>query len=158
MEPARQPALDPRIAGLLAQTVPRIDPRTFTIAGVPPAYEPSVRLALVDVHAPFFVQVMTREVSVVLAEDEWKRVREKFPGAREERGYRLITLDVKLDWDVTGYLSAVTAALAEAQVPVGVLSSFHHDHLLVRADLLERATTALQRLIETARAATQPSQ
>jgi hypothetical protein len=157
MEPAMRPALDPRIAGLLAQTVLRIDPRTFTIAGVPPSYERSVRAALVDVHAPFFVQVMAREVSVVLAEDEWARVRARFPGAREERGYRLLTLDVKLAWDVTGFLSAVTTALADEQIPAGVLSSFHRDHLLVRADLLERAAAALQRLIDAARAATQPS-
>ncbi len=147
-------SLDPTIAPLLAQTALRVDPRAFTIASVPPAYEPSVRLALADVHAPFFVQVMATEVSLILADDEWARARPRFKGAKEERGYRLITLEVKLDWDVTGYLAAVTKALADAQVPVGVLSSFHQDHLLVRAVLLEKAITALQRLIDAARAAT----
>jgi len=150
-------SVDPTIAPLLAQTALRVDPRAFTIASVPPAYEPSVRLTLADVHAPFFVQVMAKEVSLILADDEWARVRPRFKGAREEPGYRLVTLEVKLDWDVTGYLAAVTKALADEHVPVGVLSSFHHDHLLVRTALLERALAALQRLIAAARAATDPA-
>jgi hypothetical protein len=145
--------LDPAVASLLAQTAIRVDPRTFTVASVSPAYEPSVRLATAGVHAPFFVQVMATEVSIIVADDEWARVRARFKGAKEERGYRLITLDVKLDWDVTGYLASVTKALADEHVPVGVLSSFHHDHLLVRADLLEQALAALQRLVDAARAA-----
>jgi hypothetical protein len=145
--------VDPAIAPLLAKTVVRVDPRAFTIASVPPAYEPSVRLALADVHAPFFVQVMAKEVSLILAEDEWERVRPRFKGTKEERGHRLITLDVHLDWDVTGYLAAITKSLADEEIPVGVLSSFHHDHLLVRAELMEKAVAALRRLIDAARAA-----
>ena len=148
------PSFDRAIAPLLAATVLRVDPRAFTIAGVPHVYESSVRVALADVHAPFFVQVTSTELSLILADDEWARVRTRFRGAKEERGYRLITLDVKLDWDVTGYLAAVTKTLAEHQVPVGVLSSFHHDHLLVRNDLLERAMDALRELVDEARAAT----
>jgi hypothetical protein len=151
---AATPSIDPAIAPLLAATVLRVDPRAFTIASVPPIYEPSVRVALADVHAPFFVQVMAKEVSLILADDEWASVRPRFKGVKEEPGYRLITLDVKLDWDVTGYLAAVTKALADDQIPVGVLSSFHHDHLLVRSDLLERAAASLQRLLDAARAAT----
>jgi hypothetical protein len=147
------PPLDPAIAPLLAATVLRVDPRAFTIASVPPTYEASVRGAMADVHAPFFVQVMAKEISLILADDEWARVRTRFKGAKEEPGYRLITLEVKLDWDVTGYLAAVTQALADDQIPVGVLSSFHHDHLLVRIDLADSAVEAIRRLVDAARTA-----
>lgn len=148
------PPLDSAIAPLLAATVLRVDPRAFTIASVPTVYESSVRVAVADVHAPFFVQVMAKELSLILADDEWTRVRTRFTGAKEEPGYRLITLEVKLDWDVTGYLAAVAKALADDQIPVGVLSSFHHDHLLVRVDLMHRALAALQGLIDAARVST----
>ncbi len=145
--------IDPQITGLVAQTVLRVDPRSFNIVAVPASLEISVRKTLVDVHAPFFVQFFPHEQTIVLAQDEWIRVREKFPGAREEPGYRLITLEANLDWQVVGYLSVVTAALANASIPVGVLSSFHHDHLLVRGDRLDNAVAVLQHLIDAARAA-----
>ncbi len=148
------PPLDARIARLLARTTLRVDPRSFNIVAVPVPLENSVRNVLADVLAPFFVQFLPHEQTIVLAEDEWGRVREKFPGAREEPGYRLITLEAYLDWQVVGYLSVVTAALASARIPVGVLSSFHHDHLLVRGDRLDNAVAALQHLIDAARAAT----
>ncbi len=146
--------LDPEIAGLLASTTLRVDPRAFTIVGVSPSLEMSVRKTLTDVHTPFFVQFFPHEQTIVLADDEWARVRTKFPGAREEPGYRLITLEANLDWQVVGYLSRVTAALAASGIPIGVLSSFHHDHLLVRGDRLDNATAVLQHLIDAARAAT----
>ena len=143
--------LDVRIATLLAQTRVRVDPRAFVIVGLPPAHEASLRGALAGIYAPFFVQIFPHEHTLVLPEDEWIRLRAKFPGAREEPGHRLITLDVVLDWEVTGYLAAVTAALAEAGIPVGVLSSFHHDHLLVRDVHLTHAESALKQLLDAAR-------
>ena len=89
----------------------------------------------------------------MLATDEWTRARSAFRDTEAEAGYRLITLEVRLDWQVTGYLAAVTRALADAGVPVGVLSSFQYDHLLVRDDLLGKAEAALQHLIDAAGAA-----
>ena len=123
------------------------------IASVPVRLESTVRKTLGDLHAPFFVQIGADELTVVLATDEWTRVRSAFRDAEVEAGYRLITLEVRLDWDVTGYLAAVTRALADAGVPVGVLSSFHYDHLLVRDDLLGKAEAALHHLIDAAGAA-----
>jgi hypothetical protein len=144
-------ALDPKIADLLAGTTLRVDPRSFVIAGVPTSLEASVRNALVEIHAPFFAQLFPHEQTIVLAEDEWARVRARFPGAREEPGYRLITLEATLDWQVVGYLSVVTTALAGAGIPVGVLSSFHYDHLLIRGDRVEEAVAALRHLIDATR-------
>jgi hypothetical protein len=123
------------------------------IASVPVRFDSALRKALAQVHAPFFVQIGSEELTAVLATDEWTRVHRAFPGATEEAGYRLITLEVRLDWQVIGYLAAVTRALADAGVPVGVLSSFHYDHLLVRGDLLGKAEAALQHLIDAAGAA-----
>lgn len=145
-----------RIAALLAQTRVRVDPRAFVIVGIPSAHEASLRGALAGIYAPFFVQIFPDEHTLVLPEDEWVRLRAKFSGAQEAFGHRLITLDVVLDWEVTGYLAAVTGALVEAGIPIGVLSSFHHDHLLVRDAHLTRAEAVLQELFDAARAAVAP--
>ncbi|MDR7521206.1 MAG: ACT domain-containing protein [Armatimonadota bacterium] len=142
---------DPEIARLLAATALRIDPRGFVVVGVSPFYEVSMRKAMAEVHAPFFVQFFPHEQTIVLAEDEWARVRAKFRGAREEGGYRLVTLEATVDLITASYLTVVTAALAEAGIEARVLSSFHHDHLLVPADRLDDALAALQRLIDVAR-------
>lgn len=135
---------DERIDTLLAATRVRIDPRLFVIVAVPVPHAATLRGMLAQIYAPFFIQMFPDEQTIVVPEDEWRRLHATIPGAREETGYRLVTLDAVLDWDVTGYLAAVTAALAGAGVPVGVLSSFHHDHLLVQDAHLDRAVAALQ--------------
>jgi hypothetical protein len=116
-------------------------------------YEADLRTAIANAHAPFFVQIGGDEMTGVLAADEWTRLRGAFREVTEETGYRLITLDVRLEWDIVGYVAAVTRALADAGIPVGVLSSFHHDHLLVRDALLGKAEAALRHLIDAANAA-----
>ena len=141
------------LSHLLAQTRVRVDPRTFVIVSVPVRFDSALRKALAQVHAPFFVQIGSEELTAVLATDEWTTARSAFRDTEAEAGYRLITLEVRLDWQVTGYLAAVTRALADAGVPVGVLSSFQYDHLLVRDDLLGKAEAALQHLIDAAGAA-----
>lgn len=130
----------------------RVDPRRFLVVRVPSSLAISMRKALADVHAPFFVQFFAGGQTVVLAEDEWMRVGVRFPGARENSGYCLITLEVDLEPETAGYLSAVTGALAEEEIPAEVLSSFHHDHLLIPHDRLEDAVAALLRLAAAARA------
>jgi hypothetical protein len=65
--------------------------------------------------------------------------------ARVETGFRLVTLGVELGWDVVGFMALVTRILAEAGVPVGALSAFSRDHLLVKQEDLGRALRALGR-------------
>jgi hypothetical protein len=138
--------LIPSVARLLARLKLRVDPRRFLVVRVPSSLSISMRKALADVHAPFFVQFFAGGQTVVLAEDEWMRVGARFPGARESRGYCLITLEVELEPDTESYLSAVTGALADEGIPAEVLSSFRHDHLLIPHDRLEQAVAALLRL------------
>jgi uncharacterized protein len=65
--------------------------------------------------------------------------------ARVETGFRLVTLGVELGWDVVGFLAHVTAILAEASVPVGALSAFSRDHLLIKQEDLGTALRVLGR-------------
>ena len=62
----------------------------------------------------------------------------------EEKYFRLVTFDLALPFNLTGFLSFITAALAKAKVPVFVISSYSTDHLLIREQSLSKALSALQ--------------
>lgn len=83
------------------------------------------------------------EVTLLLEESDWRAMRHAARDAKAEAGFRLVTLDVELGWDVVGFLARVTEILAAAGVAVGALSAFSRDHLLVKQDELGPALRAL---------------
>lgn len=64
-------------------------------------------------------------------------------GARTEPGWRALSVAGPLDFALVGVLAALTVPLADADISVFVLSTFDTDHVLVRADDLGNAVTAL---------------
>lgn len=93
--------------------------------------------------APFMLLQDPFEVTLLLEEEDWRAMRHAARDARVERGFRLVTLGVELGWDVTGYLARVAEILAAEAVPVGALSAFSRDHLLIKQEDLGRALRAL---------------
>lgn len=65
---------------------------------------------------------------------------------REEKGWKIITFDAELPFELTGFLAAITRILAQREVPVFALSAFSTDHLLIREAHLEAALRALVEL------------
>jgi hypothetical protein len=84
--------------------------------------------------APFLILRDAYEVTLVIEEDDWRRIRHAARDAKVESGYRLLTLDIELPWNTVGYLARVTAILAAAGISVGALSSFSRDHLLIKQE------------------------
>lgn len=84
--------------------------------------------------APFMLLRDRHEVTLLLDETDWRTMRHAARDARVEGGFRLMTLDIELGWGVVGYLARVTGILAEAGIPVGTVSAFSRDHLLVKQD------------------------
>ena len=93
--------------------------------------------------APFMIFRDQREVTLLIEEDDWKRIRHAARDAKVEGGYRLVTLDLELPWNVVGYLAQVTNILAAAGLSVGALSSFSRDHLLIKQNDLGSALRVL---------------
>jgi len=83
------------------------------------------------------------EVTLLLEEEDWRAMRHAARDARAEVGFRLVTLDIELPWNVVGFLARVTELLAGAGVAVGALSAFSRDHLLIRRDDLGKALRVL---------------
>jgi len=63
--------------------------------------------------------------------------------ASAERGWCALELAGPLDFSLTGVVSALVVPLAEAEVPIFVVSTFETDYLLVREHDLQRSVAAL---------------
>lgn len=90
-----------------------------------------------------FVVVDDKEVTALVLESVFDELPEP---ERLQRGWALLTLDLTLGWDVVGVLALLTAALSGAGVPVGAVTAFSRDHLLVPRDRLDDARAALEGL------------
>ena len=83
------------------------------------------------------------EVTLLLEDEDWRAMRHAARDAKVEGGFRLVTLDIELAWNVVGFLARVTEVLASAGVSVGALSAFSRDHLLIKQDDLGKALRVL---------------
>jgi hypothetical protein len=93
--------------------------------------------------APYMLMRDRHEMTLLLDEIDWKTMRYAARDARVEGGFRLVTLDIELEWNVVGFLARVTEILAGAGIAVGALSAFSRDHLLIKQDDLGTALRVL---------------
>jgi hypothetical protein len=61
---------------------------------------------------------------------------------------RMITLTIHSSLEAVGFLAAVTAQLAAADIGVNLVSAFHHDHLFVPTARAEDAMRLLHELVQ----------
>jgi hypothetical protein len=133
-------------AELLSRTKVEVAPATFVLVGM--RHEDWARLLEQPELsprplAPFMLLRDGHEVTLLLEEEDWLAMRHAVRDARVERGWRLVTLDIELGWNVTGYLARVTEILAAANIPIGALTAFSRDHLLIKQDDLGAALRVL---------------
>ena len=98
--------------------------------------------------APFMIFKDRWEVTLLLDETDFGTMRVGLRDARVERGFRLLSFDVELDFSVVGYLAPVAATLAEHNIPIVALGAFSRDHLLIKQEDLARALKVLGELVE----------
>ena len=134
------------VAQLLGRTRVRVAPQTYFLIGL--RHEDWTRLLQNPElsprgDAPFMLMRDEHEVTLMLDETDWRTIRHVARDARVEGGFRLVTLDLELDWNTIGYLARVTEILARAGISCGALSAFSRDHLLIKQDDLGTALRAL---------------
>jgi uncharacterized protein len=137
---------DTDAAALLRRARVEVAPETYALVGLrhedwrrlleSPELSPRAESNFMLLRDPF-------EVTLLVEESDWRAMRHAARDARVESGFRLVTLGVELGWDVVGFMARVTEILAAAGVPVGTLSAFSRDHLLVKQDDLGKALRAL---------------
>src|ERR1044072_9063085 len=136
----------PDAAELLRKAKVEVAPETFVLVGLRhadwarllenPELSPRAESNFMLLRDPF-------EVTLLVEESDWPAMGHAARHARTQAPFRLVTLDVELGWDVVGFLAHVTAILAAAAVPVGALSAFSRDHLLIKQDDLGKALRVL---------------
>jgi uncharacterized protein len=135
-----------RVTELLRRTRVEVAPGTFVLAGLRHADWARLLENPELSPRPDSVYMLLRdadEVTLLVEEEDWRAMRHAARDARVEADWRLVTFDIKLPWDVVGYLARVTEILASAGVPAGALSAFSRDHLLVKQRDLPAALRAL---------------
>jgi hypothetical protein len=90
---------------------------------------------------PFATVREAEGLTVVLPRDDADRAGLPYDGE-----LALITLRVHSALDAVGLTAAVSAALAERDIPCNVIAALHHDHLFVPAARAEAALAALRAL------------
>ena len=78
------------------------------------------------------------ELSIVCADDAVPS------DVTAERGWKALAVAGPLDFALTGILHDLTGPLAQAELSVFAVSTYDTDYLLVRADTVEAAVTALR--------------
>ncbi|MBI2173307.1 MAG: ACT domain-containing protein [Candidatus Aenigmarchaeota archaeon] len=86
----------------------------------------------------FAVIADSKEITAVVAENS------EIEGEMES-GFRIITLDTVLPFDLIGLLDGISKAFAESEIPILVLSSYSTDHILVKENHLEKAVECLRK-------------
>jgi hypothetical protein len=140
--------LDPRLPAILRTMRWRVRPERLTLVGID-SRELFVALRLLGALTGTFWQVSVEPglVTLVLDESDWRDLRPAFPRAEVTRDYRAISFEVDLPPDLVGFMAVLSGALAEAQVPLLAVCTFHRDHLLVREADLTRAEEAIRALV-----------
>lgn len=123
-------------------------PEEFLLVTIPSEKIDEVKDALKDLDDTFHsVTFAKSEISVVIPVKAWLPLSGQFPEAKIAEGYKLITFENELEWNIVGFLSAITAALAENNISIGVLSTYPRDYIFVKKRDLYPAQQALNDLI-----------
>jgi hypothetical protein len=137
---------------LWSKTTLHVWPETYRLVSLPRSATAQAAVLLADPGAAFFCLVLERdEVSLTVAADVWARSPLRAAARREAGPFKVITFDLDLDLEVTGYLAPAAEALAAAGVPIVPQCAFLKDHLLVPAAHAEMAVGTLSALIDSAR-------
>jgi hypothetical protein len=82
------------------------------------------------------------EITVIIEESKIK----KKDVIEMEKGWKILTFDMVLPFELVGFLAKISGALAKARVSIFAISSYSTDHILVKKKDLPKAIKALKGL------------
>lgn len=151
MESSAKTGQSDEILNLLKKTRVEIAPETYTLIAL---RQEDWRKLLENAElsprmtAPFMIFSDKHEVTLLLDEIDFGTMRHAVRDAKIERGFRLLTFDIELDFNVVGFLAEVSKILAEARISIVTLSAFSRDHLLIKQDDLAKSLRVLGEYVE----------
>lgn len=94
--------------------------------------------------SPFMIFKDKWEITLVLDDEDFATMRHAVRDAKVERGFRILSFDADLDFDVIGFMAHIAGIIADSGVSILPVSSFSRDHVLVRQDDLAIVLKALR--------------
>jgi len=136
---------------LLSKTRVEVAPETFSLVSL--RNEDWLRLLenpelSPRMTAPFMIFKDRWEVTLLVDEIDFEAMRVGLRDARVEKGFRLLSFDLELDFSVVGFLAFVSEKLAAAGIPIVALGAFSRDHLLIKQEDLSKALKILSEFVE----------
>ncbi len=140
-----------QILKLLKETRVEIAPEIFTLISL--RHEDWLKLLenpelSPRMTAPFMIFKEKHETTLLLDEIDFETLRHAVRDAKTERGFRLLTFDIELNFKVVGFLAEVARILAEAEISIVALSAFSRDHLLIKQEDLAKTLKVLGNYVE----------
>ena len=124
---------------LLLASFPAVQLRTLPDSYAVVRLEPGSELPEWVDKGPFRSVTRTEhEVSVVCRDHDVPE------GESVDRGWTVLETMGPLDFSLTGVIASLVEPLAEAKVPIFLISTFETDYVLVRSSDLSRAADALE--------------
>jgi hypothetical protein len=144
---------DPRLPDILRRLRWAVLPERYVLAGIDPREAAVVIRLLGGLRAHLWqLFVAPDTITFILPENDWRNISPAFPRARIERPYRVVSFEIDLPPDLSGFLAVISNALAAESVPIVAISGFSRDHLLLREADLDRALAVLDSLVSSAAA------
>lgn len=138
-------------AEILSKTRVRVAPETFILVSL----QHNDWLKLLEnpeisprMTAPFMIFKDGWEVTLLLDEIDHETMRVGLREARVEKGFRLLSFDIELDFSVVGFFAFVSQKLAEANISIIAVSAFSRDHLLIKQEDLAKTLKVLSEFVE----------
>jgi hypothetical protein len=118
---------------------PELDPTHLAVVRCPSGWQPPA------LPPDVFVAVVAgqHEVTVVGPEELFDDPAWGETAEQVDPGWRRITFEGPLPWELVGFLADVATRLAGAQIPFTSMSGFTTDHVLVRAAQADLAVAVL---------------
>ncbi len=136
---------------LLKKTRVEIAPETFTLVSL--RHENWLKLLenpelSPRMTAPFMIFKDKFETTLLLDEIDFETIRYAIRDAKFERGFRLLTFEIVLDFSVVGFLAEVAKIFATEEISIVALSAFSRDHILIKQENLAKALKVLGEYVE----------
>lgn len=120
----------------------------YHLVRLPPAAITAAAGVIAEIGEPFCALIADKdEVTLVIPAEATADFAPRLPGHTISAVvYRLITLDIELDPNLTGFMAKISTALAQAGVSILPYAAFSRDHLLVAEPQLALAISTLESL------------
>lgn len=138
----------PDMIPVFASTKIHLHPDEFILVSLPLSEKGRVLEAFKSLEPFSSVTVDHAEVSLILRTSDWTTIESLFEFSEAEGSYRAITFDIVLDLSLVGFLSIVSAVLAEEGISIYALSTYLRDHILVKSSQTDDAVQVLNELIQ----------